>query len=205
MELFASLGSSLNPFDAPPLKASLSRRSVPSRSVVVRAESGASPPWVSPDARLVLSDGSVWHGNAFGATGTAVGEVVFNTSIDRLSGDLDGPKYKGQFAHLYTSPYGNPASNLMTMESEKCHLGGIVVRDLSMRGLQLSLQAVLSDYCASQNVMGIANVDTRAITRRLRDEGCLNGVICNDASISDEKLLQKTKEWSIVGMDLVSQ
>ena len=72
------------------------------------------------------------------------------------------------------------------MESEKCHLGGIVVRDLSCVVSNYRSKQSLSDYCASQNVMGIANVDTRAITRRLRDDGCLNGVICNDASISDE-------------------
>ncbi|KAK9817498.1 hypothetical protein WJX74_010739 [Apatococcus lobatus] len=189
----------------PPLKASLSRRSVPSRSVVVRAESGASPPWVSPDARLVLSDGSVWHGNAFGATGTAVGEVVFNTSLTGYQEILTDPSYKGQFV-TFTHPHiGNTGINPDDMESEKCHLGGIVVRDLSCVVSNYRSKQSLSDYCASQNVMGIANVDTRAITRRLRDDGCLNGVICNDASISDEKLLQKTKEWSIVGMDLVSQ
>ena len=72
------------------------------------------------------------------------------------------------------------------MESEKCHLGGIIVRDLSCVVSNYRSKQSLSDYCASQDVMGIANVDTRAITRRLRDDGCLNGVICNDASISDE-------------------
>ncbi|KAK9866434.1 hypothetical protein WJX84_012101 [Apatococcus fuscideae] len=187
------------------LKASCGRSSGRRRSLVVRAEAGLTPPWVTPDARLVLSDGSVWHGNAFGATGTSVGEVVFNTSLTGYQEILTDPSYKGQFV-TFTHPHiGNTGINPEDMESEKCHLGGIIVRDLSCVVSNYRSKQSLSDYCASQDVMGIANVDTRAITRRLRDDGCLNGVICNDASISDEELLKKTKEWSIVGQDLVAQ
>ena len=155
--------------------------------------------------RLVLSDGSVWHGTAFGHTGTAVGECVFNTSMTGYQEILTDPSYKGQFV-VFTYPHiGNVGINPEDMESSKCHLGGVIVRDLSLIVSNYRSNMSLDAYCKEQKVMGIANVDTRAITRRLRVDGCLNGVICTDASVPDAELVAMTKSWSIVGQDLIKE
>jgi carbamoyl-phosphate synthase small subunit len=138
-------------------------------------------------------------------TNCAVGECVFNTSMTGYQEILTDPSYKGQFV-VFTYPHiGNVGINLEDMESTKCHLGGVIVRDLSMKVSNYRSTMTLDDYCKAQKVMGIANVDTRAITRRLRVTGCLNGVICTDQSKTDEELLAMTKSWSIVGKDLIKE
>lgn len=135
----------------------------------------------------------------------AVGECVFNTSLTGYQEILTDPSYKGQFV-VFTYPHiGNVGINLEDMESTKCHLGGVIVRDLSIKVSNYRSAMTLDDYLKAQNVLGIANVDTRAITRRLRVTGCLNGVITTDQSISDEKLIAMTKEWTIVGKDLIKE
>eukprot|EP00884_Botryococcus_braunii_P023075 jgi/Botrbrau1/9451/Bobra.0252s0072.1 len=185
-----------------------SRRQNKVLSVVVKAGSngnGASPPWATPDARLVLEDGSVWHGTSFGASGTKLAEVVFNTSMTGYQEILTDPSYKGQFV-VFTHPHiGNVGINPEDMESSKCHLGGIIVRDLSPVVSNYRSVMTLDEYLKKEGVVGIANVDTRAITRALRDTGCLNGIITTDASLSNEELLASTKEWTILGKDLISE
>jgi hypothetical protein len=89
-------------------------------------------------------------------------------------------------------------------ESEQCHLGAIVVRDLSCVVSNYRSQKSLQQYCEEQNVIGISNVDTRQLTKLLRNTGCLVGVICRDASKSDAELLEMTRGWTIVGKDLLS-
>eukprot|EP00887_Chlorella_sp_A99_P005426 scaffold1.g5426.t1 len=211
-------------------------------------------PWEgNTPARLVLEDGSVWHGTAFGHTGTEVGEVVFNTSLTGYQEILTDPSYKGQFV-VFTYPHiGNVGINpgarragggqpglgegrvgklvawgvavcsgsalgrtaksgleggrrvrvREDMESSKCHLGAVIVRDLSCVVSNYRANTTLDEYLKQQKVLGIAGVDTRAITRRLRVDGCLNGVISTDASIPDEELVAKTRAWTIVGKDLI--
>ena len=148
----------------------------------------------------------MWHGNAFGYTGGAeVGECVFNTSMTGYQEILTDPSYKGQFV-VFTYPHiGNVGINLEDMESTKCHLGGVIVRDLSLQVSNYRSAMSLDEYLKAQKVMGISNVDTRAITRRLRVTGCLNGVICSDPTKTDDELVQMTKSWSIVGKDLIKE
>ncbi|KAK9804592.1 hypothetical protein WJX73_004577 [Symbiochloris irregularis] len=151
------------------------------------------------------TDGSVWSGKAFGAGGNVVAEVVFNTSITGYQEIMTDPSYQGQFV-VFTHPHiGNTGINLDDMESKKAHLSGIVVRDLSCIVSNYRSAMSLAEYCKQQGVLGIADVDTRAITRRLRDTGALNGIITTDASISDDQLVRQAKEWSILGKDLVAE
>lgn len=175
-------------------------------SIVVRAALQHDAPWAGKKpARLVLEDGSVWHGSAFGHTGTEIGECVFNTSLTGYQEILTDPSYKGQFV-LFTYPHiGNVGINLEDMESTKCHLGGVIVRDLSLRVSNYRSCMTLDAYLKDQGVLGIADVDTRAITRRIRVTGCLNGAITTDASISDAELIERTKSWTIVGKDLIKE
>lgn len=179
---------------------------VPQRAaVVVRAAAAeGGKPWKKKDARLVLEDGSVWTGCSFGASGTQVAEVVFNTSLTGYQEILTDPSYKGQFV-VFTCPHiGNVGINSDDMESTKAHLGGCVVRDLSVVVSNYRSKMTLDEYCKKQNIVGISDVDTRQLTKVLREVGCLNGVITTDTAKSDGELAAMAKTWSIVGKDLLS-
>ena len=155
-------------------------------------------------ARLVLEDGSVWPGTAFGATGTEIGEVVFNTSLTGYEEIMTDPSYKGQFV-AFTCPHiGNVGINFDDGESAKCHLGAIIVRDLSLAVSNYRSRITLDEYCKQQGVMGIAGIDTRTLTKALRDTGCLVGVLTTDTSKTTEELVKIAKGWSIEGKDLLS-
>ncbi|CAK9866418.1 unnamed protein product [Sphagnum jensenii] len=170
----------------------------------VRAPAAVSRPWKTADCRLVLEDGSVWRGKSFGATGTQVGEVVFNTSLTGYQEILTDPSYAGQFV-LMTQPHiGNTGINLDDEESERCFLGGLLVRSLSNSVSNWRSMEELPDYLKKRNVMGVSDIDTRAITKRLREEGSLVGVLTTDESKSDQEILEMARNWNIVGKDLIT-
>ncbi|QCD84798.1 carbamoyl-phosphate synthase small subunit [Vigna unguiculata] len=161
-------------------------------------------PWKTSDARLVLEDGSIWKAKSFGASGTQVGEVVFNTSLTGYQEILTDPSYAGQFV-LMTNPHiGNTGVNFDDEESRKCFLAGLVIRSLSISTSSWRCVETLSGYLSERNIMGIYDVDTRAITRRLRQDGSLIGVLSTDNSITDEELLKMSRSWDIVGIDVIS-
>ncbi|PQM41175.1 carbamoyl-phosphate synthase small chain chloroplastic-like [Prunus yedoensis var. nudiflora] len=161
-------------------------------------------PWKTSDARLVLEDGSIWRAKSFGATGTQVGEVVFNTSLTGYQEILTDPSYAGQFV-LMTNPHiGNTGVNFDDEESKQCFLGGLVIRSISISTSNWRCAETLGDYLAERNIMGIYDVDTRAITRRLRQDGSLVGVLSTEESKTDEELLEMSRSWDIVGVDLIS-
>ncbi|CAM8912409.1 unnamed protein product [Rhodiola kirilowii] len=161
-------------------------------------------PWKTSDARLVLEDGSIWRAKSFGAKGTQVAEVVFNTSLTGYQEILTDPSYAGQFV-LMTCPHiGNTGVNFGDAESGQCFLGGLVIRSLSIGTSNWRCVETLGDYLTKRNIMGIYDVDTRAITRRLRQDGSLIGVLSTEESRTDEDLLQMSRSWDIVGVDLIS-
>ncbi|WOL03322.1 carbamoyl-phosphate synthase small chain, chloroplastic [Canna indica] len=161
-------------------------------------------PWKTADARLVLEDGSIWRAKSFGASGTQVGEVVFNTSLTGYQEILTDPSYAGQFV-LMTNPHiGNTGVNPDDEESSQCFLAGLVIRNLSICTSNWRCTESLGDYLAKRNIMGIYDVDTRAITRRLRQDGSLIGVLSTEESQTNEELLEIARKWKIVGVDLIS-
>eukprot|EP00271_Cylindrocystis_brebissonii_P009237 TRINITY_DN23939_c0_g1_i1.p1 TRINITY_DN23939_c0_g1~~TRINITY_DN23939_c0_g1_i1.p1 ORF type:complete len:455 (+),score=96.53 TRINITY_DN23939_c0_g1_i1:136-1500(+) len=173
-------------------------------SVVTCSTATLERPWKTSDCRLVLEDGSVWKGKAFGARGTQTGEVVFNTSLTGYQEILTDPSYAGQFV-LFTVPHiGNTGVNLGDEESKSCHLSGLVIRSLSNCVSNWRATQTLPDYLKQRNIMGISDIDTRAITKRLRDKGSLNGVLTTDSSKTDEELLTAAREFNIVGKDLIT-
>lgn len=152
----------------------------------------------------MLEDGSVWKGAGFGAKGTEVGEVVFNTSLTGYQEIMTDPSYKGQFV-VFTHPHiGNTGINKEDVESKQCHLGAIIVRDHSCVVSNYRSVQTLDDYCREQNVIGISNLDTRSLTKKLRETGCLVGAISTDPGKTDEELIGLARNWSIVGKDLLS-
>lgn len=164
----------------------------------------AERPWNVANARLVLEDGSIWRAKSFGASGTQVGEVVFNTSLTGYQEILTDPSYAGQFV-LMTNPHiGNTGVNFDDEESRQCFLAGLVIRSLSIGTSNWRCAETLGNYLAERNIMGISDVDTRAITRRLRQDGSLIGVLSTEESKSDQELLEMSRSWDIVGIDLIS-
>ncbi|XP_074571904.1 carbamoyl phosphate synthase small chain, chloroplastic isoform X1 [Curcuma longa] len=161
-------------------------------------------PWKTSDARLVLEDGSAWRAKSFGASGTQVGEVVFNTSLTGYQEILTDPSYAGQFV-LMTNPHiGNTGVNPDDEESSQCFLAGLIIRNLSICTSNWRCTETLSDYLTNRNIMAIYDVDTRAITRRLREDGSLIGVLSTDESQTDQDLLEIARKWKIIGVDLIS-
>ncbi|KAK4727681.1 hypothetical protein R3W88_032598 [Solanum pinnatisectum] len=141
-------------------------------------------PWKVADARLVLEDGSIWKAKSFGARETQVGEVVFNTFLTGYQEIITDPSYAGQFV-LMTNPHiGNTGVNFGDEELMQCFLAGLVIRSLSISTSNWRCKETLGDYLAERNIMGIYDVDTRAITRRLREDGSLIGVLSTENSKS---------------------
>ncbi|KAJ4909656.1 hypothetical protein Rs2_04277 [Raphanus sativus] len=161
-------------------------------------------PWNTYDARLVLEDGSIWPAKSFGAPGTRIAELVFNTSLTGYQEILTDPSYAGQFVLMTNPQIGNTGVNLDDEESEQCFLAGLVIRSLSISTSNWRCTKTLADYLTERNLMGVYDLDTRAITRRLREEGSLNGVLSTEQTKTDEELLHMSRSWDIVGIDLIS-
>ncbi|EFJ07419.1 hypothetical protein SELMODRAFT_429828 [Selaginella moellendorffii] len=112
-------------------------------------------PWKTKDTRLVLQDGSVWNGKSFGASGTQVGEVVFNTAMTGYQEIITDPSYAGQFVVMTQPHIGNTGVNFEDEESSKCHLCGLIVRSLSDHVSNWRATQTLAEYLQKRNIMGI--------------------------------------------------
>ncbi|MFD2179876.1 glutamine-hydrolyzing carbamoyl-phosphate synthase small subunit [Veronia pacifica] len=157
-------------------------------------------------ALLVLEDGTVFHGTAIGADGTAVGEVVFNTSMTGYQEILTDPSYSQQIVTLTYPHIGNTGTNSEDEESSQIHAQGLVIRDLPLLASNFRNQQSLSDYLKSQNILGIADIDTRKLTRILREKGAQNGCIMAGDSLDAELALAKAKSFpGLKGMDLAKE
>lgn len=155
-------------------------------------------------ARLVLEDGSVWQGIAFGAEGSKLGEVVFNTSLTGYQEILTDPSYAGQIVVMTAPQIGNTGVNPEDDEARRAFLSGFVVRDYSLITSNWRTTMALSDWLAERGIVSITDVDTRAITRRLRDNGSLKGLITTDDAISDSDAIEQARRWAgLDGIDLV--
>lgn len=128
-------------------------------------------------AILVLADGTVFHGTAIGHLGLAVGEVVFNTAMTGYQEILTDPSYTGQMVMLTYPHIGNVGVNAEDEEDGRIHAAGLIIRDLPLRLSNWRSTGDLSGYLASQNVVGIADIDTRKLTRHLREHGAQVGAI----------------------------
>ncbi|WP_026374608.1 glutamine-hydrolyzing carbamoyl-phosphate synthase small subunit [Aestuariibacter salexigens] len=160
-------------------------------------------------ALLVLEDGSVFKGTAIGADGSAVGEVVFNTSMTGYQEILTDPSYAEQIVTLTYPHIGNTGTNQEDVESTKIWARGLVIRDLPLVASNFRNQQTLSDYLKQNNIVGIADIDTRRLTRILRDKGAQNGCIISGESLTDalqQQALESAKAFpGLKGMDLAKQ
>ena len=154
-------------------------------------------------AKLALEDGSVFAGQSIGHPGEVGAEVVFNTAMSGYQEVFTDPSYHGQIVVMTQPHIGNCGTNGEDEESDRPYLDGVVVRELARRPSNFRSAASLDEYLQRKRVVGIAGVDTRAITRLLRGEGSLRGVISSVDS-DDASLVRKAKSVpDIVGRDLV--
>lgn len=157
-------------------------------------------------AVLVLEDGSVFHGIAIGAEGSSVGEVVFNTSMSGYQEILTDPSYAKQIITLTYPHIGSTGTNEEDNESDQVWASGLVIRDLPLVASNWRNEQNLSDFLKARNVVAIAELDTRRLTRILRDKGPLNGCIIANADLPadalDQAEQQAKKFAGLKGMDL---
>jgi len=155
-------------------------------------------------AILALEDGSMFHGEGFGATASACGEVCFNTSMTGYQEILTDPSYKGQIVTMTYPHIGNYGVNEMDVESWRPHVAGFVVREVSPVVSNWRADHSLAQYLERNGIPGIQGIDTRALTKKLRVRGALNGFISTDA-VSETEALRRAREFVFVGVDYVKE
>ncbi len=157
--------------------------------------------------RLALQDGSVFTGTAFGAVGRNLAvsaEVVFNTSMTGYQEALTDPSYTGQILVMTVAQVGNYGVNAHDVESRRVQVSGLVIKDLSRLASNFRSDMALDEYLDRAGVLGLAEIDTRALTRRLRSVGVMQGVITDDQTVTHEALLERARHApSMVGQNLV--
>jgi len=165
---------------------------------------------LSTPAILALEDGSLFKGTSIGAEGVSVGEVVFNTSMTGYQEILTDPSYTNQIVTLTYPHIGNYGTNSEDEESGSIAAKGLVIRDLPLLASNFRSEQALDDYLRSQNILGIADIDTRRLTRILREKGSLNGCLLagSDAwsEASQASALEQARAFpGLKGMDLAKE
>ncbi|MCZ7624996.1 MAG: carbamoyl phosphate synthase small subunit [Candidatus Methylomirabilota bacterium] len=156
-------------------------------------------------ALLALADGTIFEGRAFGAEGEAVGEVVFNTSMTGYQEVLTDPSYKGQMVVMTYPLIGNYGINPEDVESRALAVEGFIVKEASPYPSNWRSAQTLDSYLTEQGIVGIQGIDTRALTRHLRDHGAMEGVISTQ-DLDPERLIAKAKgSPGLIGRDLVKE
>src|SRR6476659_3105238 len=153
-------------------------------------------------ALLVLADGTVFRGRSIGADATAVGEVVFNTAMTGYQEILTDPSYCRQIVTLTYPHIGNTGVNDEDQESPQVYASGLVVRDVPRRLSNWRSQADLPSYLKKHGIVGIAALDTRKLTRILREKGAQNGCLVAGDVTADKALAESRKFPGLAGMDL---
>ncbi|GAB3544206.1 glutamine-hydrolyzing carbamoyl-phosphate synthase small subunit [Noviherbaspirillum agri] len=157
----------------------------------------------SVPAILALADGSIFQGFSIGAPGHTIGEVVFNTSMTGYQEILTDPSYSRQIVTLTYPHIGNVGVNEEDVEASKIHAAGLIIKDLPLLVSNFRSKQNLSDYLKGENVVGIAGIDTRKLTRILREKGAQNGAIVAGESANAEEALALARSFpGLAGMDL---
>jgi carbamoyl-phosphate synthase small subunit len=153
-------------------------------------------------AILVLADGSIFRGLSIGADGITTGEVVFNTALTGYQEILTDPSYSRQIVTLTYPHIGNTGINAEDVEADRIHAAGLVVRDVPRLHSNFRSTQSLPDYLRSQNIVAIADIDTRRLTRILREKGAQSGCIMAGA-VDEAKALEAARAFpGLAGMDL---
>ena len=155
-------------------------------------------------ALLVLEDGRLFKGKSLGERGTVIGEVVFNTSMTGYEEILTDPSYRGQLVTLTYPLVGNYGVNKKDNESYRPHLSGLIIKELCTNPNHWQLKSNLSSYLQDEGIVGITDIDTRALTRHIRKKGCMRGIISSKI-MDSQKLLSIIKKSELPGEELVKE
>ena len=156
-----------------------------------------------PPALLALADGTVFRGKAIGASGKSVGEVVFNTALSGYQEILTDPSYTRQIVTLTYPHIGNYGVNPEDREAERIHAAGLIIRDLPLRASNFRGRQTLDAYLRAENVLGIADIDTRKLTRLLREKGAQAGCLMAGDGLDAATAITEARAFAgLSGMDL---
>jgi carbamoyl-phosphate synthase small subunit len=153
---------------------------------------------------LVLADGTIFNGTAVGADGTGIGEVVFNTSMTGYQEILTDPSYARQIVTLTTPHIGNYGITLADEQAARPYCTGLIVRSITGRPSNWRSEGSLSDWLKERDVVALADVDTRRLTRHLRDNGAMPGVVATDGTLAELRDLAASAPH-MSGLDLASE
>ncbi|MCK7550271.1 MULTISPECIES: glutamine-hydrolyzing carbamoyl-phosphate synthase small subunit [Marinobacter] len=161
---------------------------------------------MSTPAILALADGSLFYGTAIGAEGETSGEVVFNTAMTGYQEILTDPSYSRQIVTLTYPHIGNTGVNEEDVESDRVQAAGLIIRDLPLIASNWRSTGTLDEYLRSNNIVGIADIDTRRLTRILRDKGSQNGAVVAGEGATAERALELANAFpGLKGMDLAKE
>lgn len=155
-------------------------------------------------ALLLLADGTAYPGLSFGAVGTTIGEVVFNTGMTGYQEVLTDPSYSGQMVTFTYPELGNTGVNTQDEESDRPHVKGVIARNICAQPSNWRSTQSLQDYLKQHKVIGIYDIDTRSLTRKLRSSGAMNGAISTEILDPAELLLKVQAAPSMAGLNLVN-
>ena len=148
-------------------------------------------------AYLLLADGTLFEGVSVGYEGQSIGEVVFNTGMAGYQEVLTDPSYFGQTVTMTYPLIGNYGINFDDYESHKSWVSGFIMRELCEHPSNWRCKHTLDDYLKSQKVVGLAGIDTRALTRKLRGEGVMNGVIYTEGFAPDAQTIEAMRAYTV--------
>ncbi|AZT85154.1 carbamoyl-phosphate synthase small subunit [Marinobacter sp. NP-4(2019)] len=161
---------------------------------------------MSTPAILALADGSLFYGTAIGAEGETSGEVVFNTAMTGYQEILTDPSYSRQIVTLTYPHIGNTGVNEEDVESDRVQAAGLIIRDLPLIASNWRSSGSLDEYLRANNIVGIADIDTRRLTRILRDKGSQNGAVVAGEGATAERALELANAFpGLKGMDLAKE
>ncbi|HCQ30718.1 MAG TPA: carbamoyl phosphate synthase small subunit [Flavobacteriales bacterium] len=155
-------------------------------------------------ATLLLQDGTVFHGNAVGAIGTTTGEICFNTGMTGYQEIFTDPSYAGQIITMTTAHIGNYGVNEMEVESDSVKINGLVCKKFSDIFSRTAASDSLQNYLEQNNIVGISDIDTRALVRHIRDKGAMNAIISSEVDDLDKLKQMLSEVPSMQGLELAS-
>jgi carbamoyl-phosphate synthase small subunit len=156
-------------------------------------------------ALLALEDGRIFEGESFGASGTEVGEICFNTSMTGYQEVLTDPSYRGQIVAMTYPLIGNYGTNTTDQESTQPHVRGFVIEELSQLPSNWRAEESLDDYLKRWKVPGVQGIDTRALTRHLRTRGAMKACLTTEKISLEEAITKAIKGEGVIGMDYVQE
>ena len=157
-------------------------------------------------ALLALEDGTIFHGQSIGQSGQTVGEVVFNTSMTGYQEILTDPSYARQIVTLTYPHIGNTGTNVEDFESSQVFASGLIIRDLPQRMSSFRATETLSEFLHQQKVVAICGLDTRKLTRMLREKGAQNGCIMAGDHLDEQQAIESARAFpGLEGMDLARE